>query len=196
MAPFFATADEFAAWLDTAQFRLCALERKMTQPAGGNAPMECALRTLLSAFLLATGWVAAASASGEIGDVTVTLPPTPTAQELAGNSLDEFILHHATTHYVNDATARNLARWRGGLQSICPGNCGAYPGLQRLHDSATSLDRRFRGRACAVGPAMQKQRANTFHEQPPGENGRGHEMGDGARLSQQVCGGDEGPDSV
>ena len=37
--------------------------------------MECALRTLLSAFVMAIGWVAAARASGEIGDVTVTVPP-------------------------------------------------------------------------------------------------------------------------
>ena len=80
--------------------------------------MECALRTLLSTFVMAITWVAAASASGEIGDATVTVPPAPTAQELAGNSLDEFILHHATTHYVNDATARNLARWCGGKSNV------------------------------------------------------------------------------
>lgn len=111
--------------------------------------MECALRTLLGAFLLATGWVAAASASGEFGDVTVTVPPAPTAQELAGNSLDEFILHHATTHYVNDATARNLARWRGGLQSICPETAGLAP------DYNAFVTARLRSIATSVGAPVQ-----------------------------------------
>src|ERR1700690_1629599 len=53
-----------------------------------------------------------AGSSPEIGDVTVKAPTPPTDQELAGNSLDEFILHHATTHYVNTSTTGNLARWR------------------------------------------------------------------------------------
>ena len=111
--------------------------------------MERALRTLLSGFVLAIGWVAAASASGEIGDVTVTVPPTPTRQELAGNSLGEFILHHATTHYVNDATARNLARWRGGLQSICPETAGLTP------DYDAFVTARLRAVAASVGAPVQ-----------------------------------------
>ena len=111
--------------------------------------MECALRTLLSAFVMAIGWVAAARASGEIGDVTVTVPPTPTAQELAGNSLDEFIRHHATTHYMNDATARNLARWRGGQQSICPETAGLTP------DYNAFVTARLRSIATLVGAPVQ-----------------------------------------
>jgi hypothetical protein len=111
--------------------------------------MECALRTLLSAFVIAIGWVAAASASGEVGDVTVTVPPAPTAQELAGNSLDEFILHHATTHYVNNATARNLARWRGGQQSICPETAGLTP------DYNAFVTARLRSIAKLVGAPVQ-----------------------------------------
>ena len=50
----------------------------------------------------------------------MTAPALPTEQELAGQSLQEFILHHATTHYGNTSTTGNLARWRGGRQSICP----------------------------------------------------------------------------
>jgi hypothetical protein len=61
-----------------------------------------------------------AAGSPAIGDVGVKTPTPPTGQELAGNSLDDFILHHATTHYVNTTTTGNLARWRGGRQSICP----------------------------------------------------------------------------
>ena len=69
-----------------------------------------------------------AGASREIGDVTVKAPTPPTDQELAGSSLDEFILHHATTHFVNTTTTGNLARWRGGRQSICPLTEGLSPG--------------------------------------------------------------------
>src|SRR5579872_3630546 len=98
-------------------------------------------RKVLAAAVLAIGWLAAApawtdpvshtglpsilhdvqaSTSPEISDVTVTTPSLPSAQELAGDGLYQFIVHHATTHYLASATARNLARWRGGKQSICP----------------------------------------------------------------------------
>src|ERR1700704_4015795 len=55
-----------------------------------------------------------AGASPKSPDVTVTAPTLPTDQELAGHSLEEFILHHATTHYVKPSTTGNLTRWRGG----------------------------------------------------------------------------------
>jgi hypothetical protein len=60
-------------------------------------------------------------------DVTVTTPSLPAAQELAGDSLSHFIAHHATVRYVTTSTARNLARWRGGKQSICPLTVGLSP---------------------------------------------------------------------
>jgi hypothetical protein len=69
-----------------------------------------------------------ASAAPEMPDVTVLASRPPTDQELAGNSLEEFILHHATTHYVNITTVGNLARWRGGRQSVCPQTEGLSPG--------------------------------------------------------------------
>ncbi len=64
------------------------------------------------------------SASPEIPEVTVMAPRPPTDAELAGDSLYEFIVHHATTHYVDTGTKSNLARWRGGTQSICPKTVG------------------------------------------------------------------------
>jgi len=81
------------------------------------------LRIVLATCVITIGWLATARAAGAsptIGDVNVSAPTPPTDQELAGNSLDEFILHHATTHYVDTSTAGDLARWRGGKQSICP----------------------------------------------------------------------------
>jgi hypothetical protein len=71
---------------------------------------------------------AGASTAPQMPDVTVIATRPPTDQELAGNSLDEFILHHATTHFMNISTAGNLARWRGGRQSICPQTMGLSPG--------------------------------------------------------------------
>jgi hypothetical protein len=89
-------------------------------------------RIALAAFVIAIGWGAAAradaSASPEIPDATVTATSPPTDEELSGQSLYEFIVHHATVQYVNTGTTRNLARWRGGKQSICPITEGLTPG--------------------------------------------------------------------
>jgi hypothetical protein len=68
-----------------------------------------------------------ASTTSPTADVTVTTPSLPAAQELSGDSLSQFIAHHATVRYVTTATARNLARWRGGKQSICPLTVGLSP---------------------------------------------------------------------
>jgi hypothetical protein len=86
-----------------------------------------------------------AGASPQNSVVTVTAPTPPTDQELAGNSLEEFILHHATTHYVNTSTTGNLARWRGGLQSICPVTEGLTPGYNAF------VTARLRALAAYVG---------------------------------------------
>ncbi len=59
--------------------------------------------------------------------VTVTTPPPPSGQELAPDGLYHFVVHHATVHYVNTGTTGNLARWRGGKQSICPQAVGLTP---------------------------------------------------------------------
>jgi hypothetical protein len=110
-------------------------------------------RIVLATFVTTIGWLATAradiGASPEIGDVTVTAPSPPSDEELAGNSLDEFILHHATTHFANTPTTGNLARWRGGLQSICPQTVGLAPGY------AAFLTARVRALATYVGAPVQ-----------------------------------------
>jgi hypothetical protein len=63
----------------------------------------------------------------EIPDVTVTAARPPTDEELAGHSLYQFIVHHATVHYFSTGVTGNLARWRGGRQSICPETKGLKP---------------------------------------------------------------------
>jgi hypothetical protein len=91
-----------------------------------------------------------AGTSPAIPDVTVTDPTPPTDQELEGSNLNEFALHHATTHYdMHGSTARNLARWRGGLQSICPITAGVTPGY------AAFVTARIRAVAAYVGAPLQ-----------------------------------------
>jgi len=109
-------------------------------------------RMVLTGVVITIGWFATARANGaspEIGDVSVTAPPPPTEQELAGNSLQDFILHHATTHYVETSTTGNLARWRGGRQSICPVTEGLTPGYNAF------VTARLRALAAYVGAPVQ-----------------------------------------
>lgn len=90
-----------------------------------------------------------ASTSRENPDATVTTPGLPTGQELAGDSLYQFIVHHATTHYVTTPTTRNLARWRGGKQSICPLTVGLDPGNNAF------VTARLRALAAYVGAPVE-----------------------------------------
>jgi hypothetical protein len=90
-----------------------------------------------------------ASAATEIPDVTVTPPTPPTGQEVEGDKLYQFIVHHATVHYVNTGTTRNLARWRGGMQSICPSTIGLNPGYNAF------VTARLRALAAYVGAPVQ-----------------------------------------
>ena len=90
-----------------------------------------------------------ASTSAEIPVVTVTAPPPPTDQELAGDSVPQFVMHHATVRYVSTPTARNLARWRGGKQSICPLTVGLNP----QYDAFVTA--RLRAVAAYVGAPVQ-----------------------------------------
>jgi hypothetical protein len=104
-------------------------------------------RIALAALLASLAW--AATARAEIPDVTVTLPPPPTDQELAGDSLYQFVAHHATVHFVNTGTQHNLARWRGGTQSICPLTVGLDPAFSAF------ITARLRALAEYVGAPMQ-----------------------------------------
>jgi hypothetical protein len=90
-----------------------------------------------------------ASTSASIPDATVIPPSPPTDQELAGDSLSQFIKHHATVRYVSTGTTRNLARWRGGKQSICPLTVGLTP----AYDAFVSA--RIRALATYVGAPVQ-----------------------------------------
>jgi len=114
-------------------------------PAAEPARTDSISRTDLPAIL---GDVKASTSSG-IPDVTVTTPSPPTGQELAGDSLREFIMHHATVRYANTATTRNLARWRGGEQSICAVTVGPHPGDNAL------VTARVRALATYVGAPVQ-----------------------------------------
>jgi hypothetical protein len=103
----------------------------------------------LAAFVVTIGWFVKAGAAPEIPDVTVTTPSPPTDAELAGDSLYQFIVHHATVHYVNTGTTGNLARWRGGRQSICPATVGLGPGYNAF------VTARLRALAAYVGAPVQ-----------------------------------------
>jgi hypothetical protein len=114
-------------------------------PAAQSAPIDTLSHTGLPSILQDVN----ASALPETPDVTVTTPNAPTEQQLAGDSLYRFIEHHATTHYVTTSTTRNLARWRGGKQSICPVAVGLTPA-----DNAF-VTARLRAVATYVGAPVQ-----------------------------------------
>ena len=90
-----------------------------------------------------------ASTSPNTFDVTVTPPAAPTAQQLAGDSLSQFIVHHATVHFFDTGSEHNLARWRGGMQSICPVTLGLTPGYNAF------VTARVRALAAYVGAPVQ-----------------------------------------
>jgi hypothetical protein len=83
-------------------------------------------------------------------DTAVTAPKPPSDQELAGDSLYEFIVHHATTHYVNTGARGGLERWRGGRsESICPLVLGLDPAYNAF------ITARLRVIAADVGAPLQ-----------------------------------------
>lgn len=90
-----------------------------------------------------------ASATPQVPDVTVTAPRPPTDQEVAGDSLYQFIVHHATVHYVDYGNTGDLARWRGGRQSICPLTAGLSPAENAF------VTARLRALASYVGAPVQ-----------------------------------------
>jgi hypothetical protein len=66
----------------------------------------------------------AATAQGEVPELAVIAGRPPTDEELAGNSVSQFVDHHATTHNFTSPVMRNLGRWRGDQQSICAATSG------------------------------------------------------------------------
>jgi hypothetical protein len=130
-----------------------------------------------------------AGGSPEITDVTVIAARPPTDQELAGDSLSQFILHHATTHYVDTSTARNLARWRGGLQSICPVTGGLSPAYNAF------VTARLRALAGYVGAPVQQDpqcKSNVqilFTDNPQKKMDSVREWATGAAFRNRYTGG-------
>jgi hypothetical protein len=94
---------------------------------------------------------AAAGAGSDIPDVTVTAPRPPADQELAGDSLYQFIVHHATTPYSASMAVRgSLTRWRGGRsETICPQTEGLEPAYNEY------VTARLRALAVNVGAPVQ-----------------------------------------
>lgn len=128
----------------------------------------------LITFLVTTGWLTAApgsdtsmgaadaldtqaqtsppanaSASPVTYDASVTAAKAPTDQELAGDSLSQFVAHHATVHYFNSGVTGSLASWRGGEQSICPLTKGLSP------EQDAYVTARIRALAAYVGAPAQ-----------------------------------------
>jgi hypothetical protein len=90
-----------------------------------------------------------AGVSPEFPDVNEMAPRPPAEQELAGDSLRQFVAHHATVHYVNTGARGNLAHWRGGKQSICPSASGLSPAYNAF------VTARIRALAANVGAPLQ-----------------------------------------
>ena len=84
-----------------------------------------------------------------VSDVDVIAATPLTESERAGDGLYQFIVHHATVHYVNNGTAGNLARWRGGSQSLCPRTVGLSPAYNAF------VTARLRAVATYVGAPVQ-----------------------------------------
>ncbi|HTV95450.1 MAG TPA: STN domain-containing protein [Steroidobacteraceae bacterium] len=90
--------------------------------------------------------------SMQLPDVAVTAPRPPTAEELAGNSVFQFIVHHGSTHYPASVQAAGggLLRWRGGRpETVCPVTVGLPQGFD---DFVTA---RVRAVAAFVGAPVQ-----------------------------------------
>jgi hypothetical protein len=100
-------------------------------------------RVILAALAISIGWLSAAHA-----DVGTPPPAPPADQELAGHDLYQFIVHHATVPFVNTGMMGNLARWRGGKQSICPVTAGLSS------DENAFVTARLRALAADVGAPL------------------------------------------
>jgi hypothetical protein len=87
----------------------------------------------------------------EIPDITVMAPRPPTAEELAGDSLHQFIKHHATAGNLGltDDLLRNVPLWLGGRRSICPRTIGLSP------EQNAFVTERLRALATYVGAPVQ-----------------------------------------
>jgi hypothetical protein len=126
----------------------------------GDYPVRAALGVLLQGTGLtfapigATTVAIRAAAGGALGtsaqfpDAAFIAPSPPSAQELAGDSLFQFIVHHGSTHYLaaTAASTGGLLRWRGGRpETVCPETIG----LEKDYNEFVSA--RLRAVAAFVG---------------------------------------------
>ncbi len=92
---------------------------------------------------------AVANVLPQLDEAAIPPPAPPTDEQLADDAVYQFIVHHATVHYVNTGVTGNLARWRGGRQSICPQTIG----LSEEKDAFVTA--RLRALAAEVGAPVQ-----------------------------------------
>jgi hypothetical protein len=103
------------------------------------APMMSGLLVACLGSLCATGYLPVASAATPpVANVTVTAPRPPTAQQLAGPSVPDFISHHA----VLSVALGQLTRWHTG---ICPVTRGLSQGFNAF------ISARIRAIAASIG---------------------------------------------
>jgi hypothetical protein len=111
---------------------------------------------LIGALALCAGWMgtAAAEVAGatlQAPDVSIVAPPSPSGDQIASDSLFQFVLHHASTHYSSSvgAVGGGLLRWRGGrAETICPSTVG----LDQAYEDFVSA--RVRAVAAYVGAPL------------------------------------------
>jgi hypothetical protein len=138
-----------------------SFNRTVTAMVRANADklrLYCA--TAVAGLALLISWIGAARAADPgssppapvLPDVAVIPPRLPTEEELAGNSLLQFIVHHGTTHYPASvgAIGGGLLRWRGGRsETICPVTVGLEQGYNDF------VSARLRAVAGFVGAPVQ-----------------------------------------
>ncbi len=100
------------------------------------------LRVLLLAWPAMGVWVPVAATAPPLPQVTVQAPRPPTPAELAGESVPDFVLHHATA----PTALGQLTRWYDG---ICPMTRGLDPGFDAF------VTARIRAVAASVGAPVQ-----------------------------------------
>ena len=104
----------------------------------------------------------------EIPDITVTAARPPTAEELAGNSLHEFIKHHATAGNLDltDSLLRRVPRWIGGRRSICPVTIGLSPEQNAFVTERVRALAEYVGAPVQPGPQCEENVTIQFTNNP------------------------------
>jgi hypothetical protein len=122
------------------------------------------------AFLSAHSGVRATESSAsnaeETPDVTVTPAGPPSDEQLAGDSLSQFVVHHATVHYFTAGVTGGLARWRGGKQSLCPVTEGLSPAQNNFVTARVRAVSTFVGAPIDLAPQCKSNIQILFTSNP------------------------------